>query len=94
MSDVALDPFSHRRDGLLKKLYDHDETVDVLIKQALIQAQMGCDVIAPSDMMDSELEKLESFSCQYKMFKFFHMQLSMLLTFMVLSEMLLDQKNL
>ena len=50
MSDVALDPYtSHGHDGLLKDNYViNDETVDVLTKQALIQAQMGCDVIAPS----------------------------------------------
>ena len=63
MSDVALDPYTtHGHDGLLKNNYViNDETVDILIKQALIQAQMGCDVIAPSDMMDGELEKLENF---------------------------------
>ena len=60
MSDVALDPYtSHGHDGLLKKGYViNDETVDVLIKQALIQAQMGCDVIAPSDMMDGRVGKI------------------------------------
>ena len=60
MSDVALDLYtSHGHDGLLKKGYViNDETVDVLIKQALIQAQMGCDVIAPSDMMDGRVGKI------------------------------------
>ena len=53
MCDVALDPYtSHGHDGLIKSGYIiNDETVEVLIKQALVQAQMGCDVIAPSDMI-------------------------------------------
>ena len=60
MSDVALDPYtSHGHDGLVKKDYViNDGTIDVLIKQALIQAQMGCDVIAPSDMMDGRIGKI------------------------------------
>ena len=63
MSDVALDPYtSHGHDGLLKDNYViNDETVDILIKQALIQAQMGCDVIAPSDMMDGRVGKIRKF---------------------------------
>jgi porphobilinogen synthase len=63
MSDVALDPYTiHGHDGLLKKDYViNDETIDVLIKQALIQAQMGCDVIAPSDMMDGRIGKIRKF---------------------------------
>ena len=63
MSDVALDPYtSHGHDGLLKRNYViNDETVDVLIKQALIQAQMGCDVIAPSDMMDGRVGKIRKY---------------------------------
>ena len=63
MSDVALDPYTtHGHDGLLKKNYViNDETVDVLIKQALIQAQMGCDVIAPSDMMDGRVGKIRKY---------------------------------
>ena len=54
MCDVALDPYtSHGHDGILKKNYvDNDETLKVLIKQSLLQAEMGCDVIAPSDMME------------------------------------------
>jgi porphobilinogen synthase len=57
MCDVALDPYtSHGHDGLLKSDYVlNDETVDVLVKQSLLQAQMGCDVIAPSDMMDGRI---------------------------------------
>ena len=63
MSDVALDPYtSHGHDGLLKNNYViNDETVDVLAKQALMQAQMGCDVIAPSDMMDGRVGKIRKF---------------------------------
>ena len=60
MSDVALDPYTtHGHDGLLRNNFViNDETVNVLIKQALIQAQMGCDVIAPSDMMDGRVGKI------------------------------------
>ena len=57
MCDVALDPYTtHGHDGILKNNYvDNDETVKVLIKQSLLQARMGCDVIAPSDMMDGRI---------------------------------------
>ena len=57
---------------------------------------MGCDVIAPSDMMDGRVERLENISIGINIstFKFFHMQLSMHLIFMVLLEKPLDQKNL
>jgi porphobilinogen synthase len=60
MCDVALDPYtSHGHDGLVKSNYVlNDETVDVLVKQALLQAQMGCNVIAPSDMMDGRIGKI------------------------------------
>ena len=60
MCDVALDPYtSHGHDGVLKKNYvSNDETVNILKKQALLQAQMGCDVIAPSDMMDGRIGKI------------------------------------
>ena len=60
MSDVALDPYTtHGHDGLLKNNYViNDETVDILIKQSLLQAEMGCDVIAPSDMMDGRVGKI------------------------------------
>jgi porphobilinogen synthase len=55
--DVALDPYtSHGHDGLMKDgVIVNDETIDVLIKQALVQADAGCDVIAPSDMMDGRI---------------------------------------
>jgi len=60
MSDVALDPYTtHGHDGLLKNNYViNDETLGVLVKQSLLQAQMGCDVIAPSDMMDGRIGKI------------------------------------
>jgi len=60
MCDVALDPYtSHGHDGLLKSGYVlNDETVEILTKQALLQAQIGCDVLAPSDMMDGRIGKI------------------------------------
>ena len=60
MCDVALDPYtSHGHDGLLKKgEILNDKTIEILIKQSLLQAQMGCDVIAPSDMMDGRIGKI------------------------------------
>jgi porphobilinogen synthase len=60
MCDVALDPYtSHGHDGLLKNDFViNDETNEILIKQSLLQAQMGCDVIAPSDMMDGRIGKI------------------------------------
>ena len=63
MTDVALDPYTtHGHDGLLKNNYVvNDDTIDVLIKQALVQAQMGCDVIAPSDMMDGRVGKIRKY---------------------------------
>ena len=63
MTDVALDPYTtHGHDGLLKNNYViNDKTIDVLIKQSLLQAQMGCDVIAPSDMMDGRVGKIRKF---------------------------------
>ncbi len=55
--DVALDPFTtHGQDGLVRDGYVvNDETIDVLIKQSINQAKAGCDVIAPSDMMDGRI---------------------------------------
>jgi len=57
LCDVALDPFtSHGHDGLLRDgVVLNDETVAVLVRQALLQAEAGCDVIAPSDMMDGRV---------------------------------------
>jgi len=55
--DVALDPYtSHGHDGLLTgEEVDNDRTVEVLIQQALVQAEAGCDILAPSDMMDGRI---------------------------------------
>jgi porphobilinogen synthase len=57
LCDVALDPFtSHGHDGLIRDgEILNDETVAVLVKQAVVQAQAGCDIIAPSDMMDGRV---------------------------------------
>ena len=57
MCDVALDPYTiHGHDGILKnKKILNDETNKVLIKQSILQASMGCDIIAPSDMMDGRV---------------------------------------
>ncbi len=54
---MALDPFtSHGHDGLIEDgRILNDETVAVLVRQALVQAEAGCDVIAPSDMMDGRV---------------------------------------
>jgi porphobilinogen synthase len=57
LCDVALDPYtSHGHDGLLRggKIVN-DETVEVLVRQALVEAEAGCDIIAPSDMMDGRV---------------------------------------
>ena len=55
--DVALDPFnSDGHDGLVRDgVILNDETVEVLVKQSLVQAEAGCDIIAPSDMMDGRV---------------------------------------
>ena len=60
MCDVALDPYtSHGHDGILKKNNIlNDESIKILVKQAFLQASMGCDVIAPSDMMDGRIKKI------------------------------------
>jgi porphobilinogen synthase len=57
MCDVALDPYtSHGHDGLMvDDVIVNDPSVDVLVKQALLQADAGCDIIAPSDMMDGRI---------------------------------------
>jgi len=57
MCDVALDPYtSHGHDGLIRHGDVHnDSTLAVLVKQALVQAAAGCDIIAPSDMMDGRV---------------------------------------
>lgn len=57
MCDVALDPFTtHGQDGLVSgDMILNDETISVLCQQALVQAAAGCDIIAPSDMMDGRI---------------------------------------
>jgi porphobilinogen synthase len=57
LCDVALDPYtSHGHDGLLRDgVILNDETVAVLVKQAMVQVEAGCDIIAPSDMMDGRV---------------------------------------
>jgi porphobilinogen synthase len=60
MCDVALDPYTtHGHDGLLRDgNVVNDQTVDVLCRQAVVQAKAGCDVIAPSDMMDGRVGRI------------------------------------
>jgi porphobilinogen synthase len=60
MCDVALDPYtSHGHDGILRgEIIDNDSTLEILTKQSLLQAEMGCDIIAPSDMMDGRIGKI------------------------------------
>ena len=61
IADVALDPYtSHGHDGLIdeKEYVKNDATIEILCKQALVQAQAGCDIIAPSDMMDGRIKKI------------------------------------
>jgi porphobilinogen synthase len=57
LCDVALDPYtSHGHDGLLRDgVIANDETVEMLVKQALVEAEAGADIIAPSDMMDGRV---------------------------------------
>jgi porphobilinogen synthase len=60
LCDVALDPFtSHGHDGVLREGdVANDETVEILTRQALVQAKAGCDIIAPSDMMDGRVGRI------------------------------------
>ncbi len=55
--DVALDPYTdHGQDGLMQDdIVLNDETLEVLVRQAVVQAEAGCDIIAPSDMMDGRV---------------------------------------
>ncbi len=57
MTDVALDPYTtHGHDGIIfNNKIDNDKTLKILVKQAVLQAEMGSDVIAPSDMMDGRI---------------------------------------
>jgi len=63
MTDVALDPYtSHGQDGVIDRdgYIVNDVTLDVLVKQALCQAQAGVDIVAPSDMMDGRIGRIRS----------------------------------
>ena len=62
MCDVALDPYtSHGHDGLINSgVVLNDETVKILVDQSLLQAEMGCDILAPSDMMDGRIGKIRN----------------------------------
>ncbi|WP_373505009.1 porphobilinogen synthase [Aestuariivirga sp.] len=62
MCDVALDPYtSHGHDGLMEGSdILNDATLDALVKQSLVQAEAGCDIIAPSDMMDGRIGRIRS----------------------------------
>jgi porphobilinogen synthase len=62
LCDVALDPYtSHGHDGLMQgDVIVNDATVEVLTRQALVQAEAGCDIIAPSDMMDGRVGAIRS----------------------------------
>ncbi len=63
MTDVALDPYtSHGHDGIMNgKIIDNDKTLKILNNQALLQASMGSDIIAPSDMMDGRIGSIRKF---------------------------------
>jgi porphobilinogen synthase len=63
MTDVALDPYtSHGQDGVIDKTgyILNDVTLDVLVKQALVQAEAGVDIVAPSDMMDGRIGRIRT----------------------------------
>lgn len=62
ITDVALDPYtSHGHDGLMDgDQIVNDKTVDMLVKQAVVQAKSGCDIVAPSDMMDGRIAAIRA----------------------------------
>jgi porphobilinogen synthase len=63
ITDIALDPYTiHGQDGLIDKKGNilNDETVDLLVKQALCHAKAGADIVAPSDMMDGRVGKIRT----------------------------------
>lgn len=62
MCDVALDPYtSHGHDGILIDSYvANDESVEILVRQSLVQAEAGCDILAPSDMMDGRIGRIRA----------------------------------
>ena len=98
MCDVALDPYtSHGHDGIINKnKILNDETVEILIKQSLLQAEMGCDVIAPSDMMDGRIGKIRKAldKNNFKDVQILSYAIKYASNFYDLLEMLLDLKNL
>ena len=71
LCDVALDPYTpHGHDGLLRNgEVTNDATVDVLVHQAVLQARAGCDIVAPSDMMDGRIgavrDALDGAGCEH-----------------------------
>lgn len=69
IGDVALDPYTdHGHDGILRNGYvDNDESVDILVRQALLLAEAGIDVIAPSDMMDGRVSAIRTALDERKM---------------------------
>jgi len=63
IADVALDPYTtHGHDGIIDEygMVDNDKTIKLLSRQALILAEAGCDVVAPSDMMDGRVAAIRS----------------------------------
>jgi porphobilinogen synthase len=63
LTDVALDPYtSHGHDGMIDDLGNviNDDTVEILVQQALVQADAGADIVAPSDMMDGRIGAIRS----------------------------------
>jgi porphobilinogen synthase len=63
MTDVALDPYtSHGQDGVIDEsgYILNDDTLDILVKQALVQAAAGVDIVAPSDMMDGRIGRIRT----------------------------------
>ena len=60
VTDIALDPYtSHGHDGIIHNgKIDNDKTVEILAKMALVQAEAGADIVAPSDMMDGRVESI------------------------------------
>jgi len=63
LTDVALDPYtSHGHDGMIDELGNvtNDDTVEILVQQALVQADAGADIVAPSDMMDGRVGAIRS----------------------------------
>jgi porphobilinogen synthase len=62
LCDVALDPYTtHGHDGVFREGYVvNDETVEILVRQAVLQAEAGCDIVAPSDMMDGRVAAIRT----------------------------------